>query len=140
MSNLRMLSHKTFEVKDLPFDQEGFVEKYSVLMPVDYSKKVAEFNFTAQFTRSVPTDMVSRPLEGAPEGTPVLSGYVLTARAIFEKEFTLNHHKDLDKAQIQCIFRNITSAANKQVSGYSNVSLCQQSTRIYFNKTVLPLG
>mgnify|MGYP006124797957 CR=1 FL=1 len=46
MSNLRMLSNKTFEVKDIPFDGESFVEKYSVLMPVEYSKKVAEFNFT----------------------------------------------------------------------------------------------
>jgi len=47
MSNLRMLSHKTFEVKDLPFDKDCFVEKYSVLLPVDYSKKVAEFHFSA---------------------------------------------------------------------------------------------
>lgn len=83
MSNLRMLSHKTFEVKDLPFDKESFVDGYSVLMPIDYSKKVAEFKFTAEFNRAVPLDMVSKPLEGAPAGVPVLAGYVLTARAIF---------------------------------------------------------
>ena len=47
MSNLRLLSHKTFEVKDLPFDESDFVESYSLLMPIDYSKKVAEFKFTA---------------------------------------------------------------------------------------------
>lgn len=85
MSNLRMLSNKTFEVKDLPFDGESFVEKYSVLMPVEYSKKVAEFNFTAQFRKSVPPELVARPLVGAPEGVPVTMGYVLTARTIFEK-------------------------------------------------------
>lgn len=113
MSNLRMLSHKTFEVKDLPFDKEGFVEKYSVLMPVDYSKKVAEFSFTAEFKKAVPPEMVSKPLEGAPQGVPVHIGYVLTARAIFEKEFTLNHSKELDKAHIQCIFRNLKSTENK---------------------------
>lgn len=49
MSNLRLLSHKTFEVKDLPFDSEDLVDNYSVLMPIEFSKKVAEFKFSCHF-------------------------------------------------------------------------------------------
>ena len=41
MENLRLLSHKTFEVKDLPFDDTNFVPEYSVLMPISKCKKVA---------------------------------------------------------------------------------------------------
>ena len=100
MSNLRMLSHKTFEVKDLPFDQECFVEKYTVLMPVEYSSKVAEFCFTAQFKKSVPPEMIARPLIGAPEGVPVRMGYVLSVKAIFDKKFAMSHDKDLDKVNL----------------------------------------
>lgn len=84
--------------------------------------------------------MVARPLEGAPEGVPVVAGYVLTARAIFDKEFTLHHSKELDKAHIQCILRNLTGTAKKPSSGNGNAALTSQSTRIFFNKTVLPLG
>jgi hypothetical protein len=34
MENLRLLATKTFEVKDLPFEKDCFVESYSVLMPI----------------------------------------------------------------------------------------------------------
>lgn len=93
MNNLRLLSHKTFEVKDLPFDREDFVESYSLLMPIEFSKKVAEFKFTAQFQRAVSPDFIYKNLE---EGT----GYMLSARVIFQKEFAINHDKCLDKANI----------------------------------------
>ena len=83
--------------------------------------------------------MVAKPLEGAPEGVPVQSGYVLTARAIFLRDFTLNHSKDLDKANIQCIFKNITNQSNS-AKDKNNQSMNFQKTRLFFNKTVLPLG
>ena len=123
MSNIRMLSKKTFEVKDIPFDNECFVEKYSVLMPVECSKKVAEFNFTVQFKKTVPSEMVARPLCGAPEGVPVTMGYLLTAKAIFAKQFALNHSKELDKANIQCRLRNLTQLAKKGQSTSTSSAL-----------------
>ena len=122
MSNLRLLSHKTFEVKDLPFDKEDYVDSFSLLMPIDYSKKVAEFKFRAQFQRAVAAEFIARNME---PGT----GYMLSSRVIFEKEFAINHDKCLDKANIACKFRNVT-----------NETLPVQNTRLFFNKEVLPLG
>lgn len=46
-SNLRLLSSETFEVKDLPFDGEGTVENFSLLLPVSSCGKVAEFTLRA---------------------------------------------------------------------------------------------
>jgi hypothetical protein len=63
MSNLRLLSHSTFEVKDLPFDKNNNVESYSLLMPIDFSKKVAEFRFVAKFCRALPMNVICKPLE-----------------------------------------------------------------------------
>jgi hypothetical protein len=95
MSNLRLLSHTTFEVKDLPFDGDNNVESYSLLMPIDFAKKVAEFKFVAKFCRALPMNLISKPLEE-------YTGYMLTSRLIFNKEFAINHDKLLDKANIWC--------------------------------------
>ena len=84
--------------------------------------------------------MVARPLCGAPEGVPVTMGYVLTAKAIFEKQFTINHSKDLDKANIQCRLKNLSLLENKGSSTGAGTALSSHSGRLYFNKTVLPLG
>jgi hypothetical protein len=47
MSNLRLLAQKTFEVKDLPFNKDDCTEGYSMLLPMEFPKKVAEFKFNA---------------------------------------------------------------------------------------------
>ena len=86
MSNLRLLAHKTFEVKDLPFDKMNHVEKYTLLLPIDFSKKVAEFTFSARFLRALPLDLICQPLQKD-------TGYFLTSRIIFDKQFALNHDK-----------------------------------------------
>lgn len=57
------------------------------------------------------------------------TGYMLSSRVIFEKEFAINHDKCLDKANIVCKFRNTTDEA-----------LPVQKTRLFFNREVLPLG
>lgn len=76
MSNLRLLAQKTFEVKDLPFNKEDCAEGYSMLLPIEFAKKVAEFKFNAQFTKAVSPDFISKPLE---KGT----GYQMNTRIIF---------------------------------------------------------
>lgn len=101
MSNLRLLSHKTFEVKDLPFDKNNEVDSYSLLMPIDFSKKVAEFKFIAKFCRALPMNVICKPLEQ-------YTGYMLTSRLIFNKEFALNHDKNLDKANVWCQIKNLS--------------------------------
>lgn len=78
MSNLRLLSHKTFEVKDLPFDKHNNVQSYSLLLPIDFCHKVAEFKFVAKFDRALEKIHVGKPLKTA-------SGYMLTSRLIFDK-------------------------------------------------------
>jgi len=122
MSNLRLLAHKTFEVKDLPFNKDDFCEGYSLLMPIDYSKKVAEFKFNAQFTKAVSPDFISKPLESG-------TGYIMTSKLVFSKEFAINHDKSLDKATIFC-----------QIQNMSNSSLPVIRQRVYFNKETFELG
>jgi hypothetical protein len=78
MSNLRLLSSKTFEVKDLPFDKDEYVDQYSLLMPIEFCKKIAEFKFAAQFNKSLPPDLIYRPIEPS-------IGYFLSTRIIFDK-------------------------------------------------------
>lgn len=62
LENLRLLSYRTFEVKDLPFDRKNEVAEYKVLMPIDFCKKVACFTFTCKFDRLVPAENVEKPL------------------------------------------------------------------------------
>ena len=121
MSNLRLLCHKTFEVKDLPLDKDNYCENYSLLMPIECCGKVAEFKFNASFTKAVSPEFMSKPLE---EGT----GYMLTSRIIFSKEFAYNHEKSLDKTNIFCTIKNVGYDSNPEYK-----------TKIYFNKEILPL-
>jgi len=122
MSNLRLLASKTFEVKDLPFDKDDTVDGYSVILPIEYSKKVAEFKFNTQFTKSIAPNFISKPLESG-------TGYILNSRLIFPKEFAINHDKGLDKANIMCKIKNMT-----------NSSLPEQKMRVFFNKEVFELS
>tara|TARA_B110000285_G_scaffold230223_1_gene296435 strand:- start:1980 stop:2513 length:534 start_codon:yes stop_codon:yes gene_type:complete len=93
MSNLRLLSHKTFEVKDLPFDKENNVQCYSLLLPIDFCHKVAEFKFVSKFERALDKSQVGKPMKSS-------SGYMLTSRLIFDKQFAINHDVALDKTNI----------------------------------------
>ena len=93
MSNLRLLSHKTFEVKDLPFNKDNYVESYSLLMPIDFCHKVAEFKFEAKFERALDLQHVNQVLMPS-------NGYMLTSRLIFDKQFAINHDVSLDKTNI----------------------------------------
>ena len=93
MSNLRLLSYKSLEVKDIPFDKDGLASDYSILLPIEFCKKIAEFKLTAHYTRSVPLEFIFKSLE---EGT----GYFLDMRLLFSKHFALNHDKELDKTNI----------------------------------------
>lgn len=122
MENLRLLAYKTFEVKDLPFDKENFVESYSVLLPIQKSKKVAEFKFQASFEKSVSPDFMNQTLEES-------IGYMLTSKVFFTKEFAINHDKELDKTSIYCKIKNVF---------YPNMP--EVKTRLYFNKEMLPLS
>jgi hypothetical protein len=45
IENLRLLSLKTFEVKDLPFDDNNQVNNYMVLLPVSSCNKVVQLQF-----------------------------------------------------------------------------------------------
>jgi hypothetical protein len=78
MSNLRLLSHKTFEVKDLPFNKDNYVQSYSLLMPIDFCHKVAEFKFESKFEKALELRHVNQPLAKN-------NGYMLTPRLIFDK-------------------------------------------------------
>lgn len=71
-------SHKTFEVKDLPFDKDNYVQSYSLLMPIDFCHKVAEFKFESKFERALELRHVNQPLAKN-------NGYMLTPRLIFDK-------------------------------------------------------
>ena len=123
MSNLRLLSHKTFEVKDLPFDKMNFVGSYSLLMPIDFCKKVAEFKFTARFHRALPLDLICKPLRKN-------TGYMLNSRLIFSKEFAINHDKALDKTNIWCTIKNLTQPEKSP----------ETSQRLFFGKEILDFG
>ena len=63
LSNLKLLSYKVFDVRDLPFDQLGVARSFRVLMPVAASGNVASFTFNAMFQKNVPPEYVERPLE-----------------------------------------------------------------------------
>jgi len=47
MSNLRLLSQKIFDVRDLPFNAANEVKGFRILMPVERSGNVATFTFDA---------------------------------------------------------------------------------------------
>ena len=49
MSNLRLLSHKIFDVRDLPFDKQNQAKDFRILMPVEQSGNVASFTFNGEF-------------------------------------------------------------------------------------------
>ena len=62
LSNLRLLSHRIFDVRDLPFDSNGNCQGFRLLMPVENSGNVASFTFNASFRRNVPAAYVEKPL------------------------------------------------------------------------------
>jgi hypothetical protein len=45
---------KVFDVRDLPFNEQGKTEDFRLLMPLESSGSVAAFTFDATFTPSVP--------------------------------------------------------------------------------------
>ena len=49
LSNLKLLSYKVFDVKDLTFNHIGVATDFRVLMPVATSGNVASFTFNAMF-------------------------------------------------------------------------------------------
>ena len=122
MSNLRLLAQKTWEVKDLPFDRDNYVSSYSLLLPIDYCKKVAEFKFMAQYTPAVSRDLYGKELVDG-------KGYCLQSRIVFSKEFAISHDEALDKTNIFCRTTNLTNSQVEDVK-----------TRVYFNKEVFPLS
>ena len=122
MQNLKLLATKTFEVRDLPFDKDCFVENYSVLLPIQKCKKVAEFIFQASFEKSVSPDFMDQPLQDT-------IGYMLTSKIFFTKEFAVNHDKELDKTNLICKVKNLF-----------NPSTPEGKTRLYFNKEMLSLS
>ena len=62
LSNLKMLSHRIFDVRDLPFNDAGDALNHRVLLPVENSGNVASFTFNANFTKNVPAVYVEKPL------------------------------------------------------------------------------
>ena len=62
LSNLKLLSYKVFDVRDLPFDELGVARDFRVLMPVENSGNVASFTFNAEFQKNVPIEYVEKPL------------------------------------------------------------------------------
>lgn len=54
ISNLKLLSHRIFDVRDLPFDHDGMVQGFRLLMAIENSGNVAKFVFNAAFQRNVP--------------------------------------------------------------------------------------
>jgi hypothetical protein len=62
MGNLRLLSQKIFDVRDLPFNNQNEVQDFRVLMPVERSGNVATFTFNAKFTASVPLESINKTL------------------------------------------------------------------------------
>lgn len=62
LSNLKMLSHRIFDVRDLPFGSDGFVQGFRLLMPIENSGNVANFTFNAAFRKNVPSEYVEKPL------------------------------------------------------------------------------
>ena len=49
LTNLKLLSYKVFDVRDLPFNKQGIANDFRVLMPVANSGNAASFTFTAEF-------------------------------------------------------------------------------------------
>ena len=47
VSNLKLLSHKIFDVRDLAFNSDNQVQGHRVLMPVENSGNVSSFTFNA---------------------------------------------------------------------------------------------
>lgn len=62
LSNLKLLSHKIFDVRDFPFSAGGLAQGFRILMPVENSGNVASFTFDACFVRNVPIEYVEKPL------------------------------------------------------------------------------
>lgn len=62
LSNLKLLSHRIFDVRDFPFDSQGVVQGFRVLMPIENSGNVASFTFNAGFCKNVPSEYVEKPL------------------------------------------------------------------------------
>jgi len=62
-SNLKLLSHLVFDVKDFTFSDIGVAENFRVLMPIENSGNVASFTLQASFTREVPIVSCKRPLQ-----------------------------------------------------------------------------
>ena len=88
-------------MRDLPFDANGEVTDFRLLMPVENSGNVASFTFNANFQRNVPQRYVERPLE-----TGV--GYLLLVRMIQSVKEALHHSADLDSVKLVAEIRNVS--------------------------------
>ena len=62
LKNLKLLSHRIFDVKDLPFDDNRLVRGFRLLMPIENSGNVASFVFNAGYRRNVPFKFVEKDL------------------------------------------------------------------------------
>ena len=49
LSNLRLLSLRIFDIRDLPFDKHGLAENFRLLMPVAQSGQMAAFSLSGMF-------------------------------------------------------------------------------------------
>lgn len=121
LKNLKLLSHRIFDVRDLPFDSEGSVRSFRLLMPVEHSGNVASFVFNANFQRNVPRLFVEKDLQRQ-------TRYLLLVRMVQTVKEALHHHEDLDKVKLIAEVKNITRGV-KPIN-----------KRLFFNKELLLLG
>lgn len=120
--NLKLLSHRIFDVRDLPFDHDGMVQGFRLLMAIENSGNVANFVFNAAFQRNVPQEFVEKPLTDN-------NRFLLIVRMIQSVKEALHHHEDLDKVKILAEVRNVNRLGSKPIS-----------KRLFFNKETLTLG
>lgn len=122
LSNLKLLSHKIFDIRDLPFNSHGLAEGFRLLMPVAQSGNMAAFTISAMFQRNVPQEYVERPLL-------IGQRYILILRMLRTVKEALHYHKDLDANNIVAEVRNSSHVDGKAVS-----------KRLFFNKEILVIG
>lgn len=142
MSNLKLLSSRNIQVKDLPFEdllnQDKKVESqaldYNVVMPIDAEKKIGEFTFNCKFECLVPKEDINKLLKKAEANR----GYLLNVNALTSKLFAENHPKSLDKATLKCKLTNVTKTADGVIDEFDK--LCKKTTRLFFNKEMIELG
>ena len=120
VSNLKLLSHRIFDVRDFPFNKLGITKGFRILMPVEHSGNVANFCFNADFVRAVPIEDVEKPIEGT-------RLYLMLFRMIQTCKQTMHHSKELDTSHLIADIKNLTRPS-------------QASRRLFFNKEIFLIG